>query len=25
LVVEDLEEVGGMEGLNKLFELNQNQ
>jgi len=25
LVVEDLEEVGGMEGLNKLFELNQIQ
>ena len=25
LVVEDLEEVGGMEGLNELFELNQNQ
>jgi beta-phosphoglucomutase family hydrolase len=25
LVVEDLEEIGGIEGLNKLFELNQNQ
>jgi phosphoglycolate phosphatase-like HAD superfamily hydrolase len=25
LVVEDLEEVGGIDGLNKLFELNQNQ
>jgi len=25
LVVEDLEEIGGMEGLNDLFELNQNQ